>query len=522
MSDRNSALFAPPNFVGEFLMKQKQINLILLLVFILNFSHAISLADEEKESQIFNETYWWTKVQSESSKATVLLEIMRASVEDKTGAIHYMLQTRGSHIFYSTSKDKEALFEKLILTTFQSHSLEQLKSFYSVKETDPDGWIAEIFQRVFSLHSDQKGFCFHLRSIVQKAKASDWVEKEKAEQMLTYVIQAIDDELGPELSHHVRARIKNQGQEIFGSKKVAIVIKWELIEVTSTYDPEKDDIQKTEAVKKSELVTLLKDSESVPILDSNYGTKDPLPFENGVQAETFFNDLLKHEDISRNPSPKRIKDENWIPIEPLFSGIGLFINSEFVDYIPGQSNSEAGNLEAILKGINAEKLKIVPDLKLDSIQKLKLLILPELEKSSKVLELNMEGTNLKEYVSSGGILMITGLFLQTVPLLNEIFNFSITLLGGSSTSLFRKSPTQGNGPNEIKGLDATYPVLLSSLPKNGQPLYSAGDQTVVAKIPYGKGIIFLLSWDFFNAAPVGIQNEGWLDVLKTIVEFANP
>lgn len=166
-------------------------NLITLLLLVVLF-HGFSQADDN----IYEENYWWTRIQSSlKDRRGALLEFLRAAVEDKSGAVQYLLQTRGPALFYPIAKERDRDFQRLILVTLKTYDLYHLKAFYRIPEEGSDAWIAQIFQKIFFIYSQDRRFCFALRERLEKAKAWEWREGEEAFRTISLVMSAIDESL---------------------------------------------------------------------------------------------------------------------------------------------------------------------------------------------------------------------------------------------------------------------------------------------------------------------------------------
>jgi hypothetical protein len=137
------------------------------------------------------------------------------------------------------------------------------------------------------------------------------------------------------------------------------------------------------------------------------------------------------------------------------------------------------------------------------------IIIPELEES----DLNPDLTNgardaIATFVSNGGDLIIfnpdSG---DTINVLNETFGISLNTNGVSEpislteagAVLFPSESSTIPSNNETDSLDTT------TLPPDSVTIY-AGDepnQSLVTMIPYGTGKIYVMGWDWYDAAPVG-------------------
>lgn len=167
--------------------QRKNLMMLLLVLFLFQgFSHA--------DDRIYDENYWWTRIQSSlKDRRGPLLEFLRASVEDKSGAVQYLLQTRGPALFYPIAKERDRDFQRLILVTLKTYDLYHLKAFYGIPEEGSDAWISQIFQKIFFIYSQDRRFCFALRERLEKAKAWEWREGEAALRTISLVMSAMDE-----------------------------------------------------------------------------------------------------------------------------------------------------------------------------------------------------------------------------------------------------------------------------------------------------------------------------------------
>jgi hypothetical protein len=63
-----------------------------------------------------------------------------------------------------------------------------------------------------------------------------------------------------------------------------------------------------------------------------------------------------------------------------------------------------------------------------------------------------------------------------------------------------------------------YAVQTTSVPSGAKSVYQdVSNNTAVAVIPYGRGEIVFVAFDWYNAVPVGTQDNGWLGILGNAV-----
>jgi hypothetical protein len=152
-----------------------------------------------------------------------------------------------------------------------------------------------------------------------------------------------------------------------------------------------------------------------------------------------------------------------------------------------------------------------------------ILVIPELQGEDLDANLTSGAKDaIATFVSNGGTLLTfepasNGLYI----LLNNIFGFNLSTdsaiepitLTSEGLSLF---PT---APSTISNNNGTDSLVTTTLPPDSVTIY-AGDgdnQSVVTMIPYGTGKIYVLGWDWYNGAPLGEQDNGWLEVLNLVL-----
>jgi hypothetical protein len=84
----------------------------------------------------------------------------------------------------------------------------------------------------------------------------------------------------------------------------------------------------------------------------------------------------------------------------------------------------------------------------------------------------------------------------------------------SITAAAAGTPFEGGPATLPLNLSSVDAVLASSLPPEAVQIYTdAAGNSVVTQIPSQGGSIVILGWDWFDAAPLGSQDGGWLAVL---------
>jgi centrosomal CEP192-like protein/collagen triple helix repeat protein len=154
------------------------------------------------------------------------------------------------------------------------------------------------------------------------------------------------------------------------------------------------------------------------------------------------------------------------------------------------------------------------------------LLIPELEISSLAPTLAAEATYvIRDFVADGGKLVIHGESSgRASALLNALVAYSTTSTPVFTGQIQKAAGAAGTpftgGPASLALNSLTTMMSAASLPSGARVIYEQTDKAAVAMIPFGSGSIIFLGWDWFNAAPLGSANGGWLDVLNRAV--ANP
>jgi hypothetical protein len=223
----------------------------------------------------------------------------------------------------------------------------------------------------------------------------------------------------------------------------------------------------------------------------------------------------------------RIFKQSIIP-EPLedrrlMSVVSVFANNAYVDMSSGGVSAEGVNIQKSLVSVGNTVKTFTGFSSHDLRQaagKAETLLIPELENGD--LSGAMDATAksaLATYVAEGGGLILCADYsAHEVSLLNSVFGFSTTAASGDTST--RTAAASGTSFSSAPlAIDANNAVnALSNLPSGAQAIYTTpGGASTVTLIPYGSGKIVVLGWDFYDAAPIGSQDGGWLTVLSKAV-----
>jgi len=226
-----------------------------------------------------------------------------------------------------------------------------------------------------------------------------------------------------------------------------------------------------------------------------------------------------------NSKPQRLGDV--LGITKTIGDNYIFVNDNFVDYVEETtfSSHEASNLIAMFdeSGIVYKKFTDIDGKTFSYLDNMDKLIIPELEENDLLPSLTSDARNaITNFVDGGGTLIMfepdNG---DVIDVLNELFGWSLETNGVSEPI----DITEAGAilfPDEsanLPDLSATDSLDTTTLPVNSVSIYTGdgANQTVVAKMPYGDGFVYVLGWDWYNALPLGGDDGGWNHLLRSIL-----
>ena len=203
------------------------------------------------------------------------------------------------------------------------------------------------------------------------------------------------------------------------------------------------------------------------------------------------------------------------------ANVALFADTAYVDYSPGDPDSEASNLQATLESLGHTVTTftgITTGAWTAALAGANVLAIPEQEAGAIFPDLEAGAvTAIQNFVNSGKGLII---FEDYYDFLNSVFGFSIATGSDSPpwtiTTAAVGTPFEG-GPASLPDLSATDDFI--SLPSGTQCMYESGSGCIVFVSSYGAGRIASLGWDWYNAAPVGTEDSGWVNVLGRAMTY---
>ena len=138
------------------------------------------------------------------------------------------------------------------------------------------------------------------------------------------------------------------------------------------------------------------------------------------------------------------------------------------------------------------------------------------------------GTAVRGFVEGGGTLVMMGSNNgQPLDFLNSTFGFALQNAGSSSqaSALSAEDAAEtlfADNAGSLPWNNATYTgVPINSLPEDAKAIYSYSgtNNATVFVVQVGQGQIVYIAYDWFNAAPVGSQDGGWLEVLRDALSY---
>ncbi|TAN70693.1 MAG: hypothetical protein EPN17_04285 [Methylobacter sp.] len=208
------------------------------------------------------------------------------------------------------------------------------------------------------------------------------------------------------------------------------------------------------------------------------------------------------------------------------ANIAVFDNNEFVDSNNDHLSSESDNIQATLISLGHNVSTFIQYSAIDfssALESTDILVIPEQETGNLSLALTDKAKQvLRDFVNTGGRIIIGGdMYSNDVDFLNSVFDYSITNRNNEAPSYITdiaSGTSFDSAPSTLTHNNGTYSIDKSSLPINGLSIYENGNHTTVAVLPYGTGDIVYLAYDWYDAAPVGSQDGGWIEILSTITE----
>ena len=202
--------------------------------------------------------------------------------------------------------------------------------------------------------------------------------------------------------------------------------------------------------------------------------------------------------------------------------VALLTDVAFVDYDLSSIGSEASQMEFTIKsfGLIVTQVNAIDSTTLATeLSGSGVFVVPE--ETGPVASTLTAGAKavLRRFVDSTGGVLIVVPDDPGLALLDTLFDYAI--VAGVDSAFTRLSPAASGtpfagGPAIIWDNNGTYYIHPASLPPGGKAIYTLGSNSgaSVAYIRQGRGVVVLLGWDWYLAAPHGPQDGGWIEVLR--------
>lgn len=202
--------------------------------------------------------------------------------------------------------------------------------------------------------------------------------------------------------------------------------------------------------------------------------------------------------------------------------VALFADTGYVDYNVGDLGAEASNLEASLADLGHTVNTFTGTATGDwstALAGVDVLAIPEQESGAIYPDLDPGAvTAIQDFVSNGGSLIISEDYRD---FLNDTFGWGIATSGSAPYDLVTANAAGTSfegGPSSLPSNNAT--ASYTNLPTGSTCMYeNAGSDCVVFTVTYGSGSVISLGWDWYNAAPTGTLDNGWIEVLDRSVAY---
>jgi hypothetical protein len=206
--------------------------------------------------------------------------------------------------------------------------------------------------------------------------------------------------------------------------------------------------------------------------------------------------------------------------------VAVLINTAYVGYNPGDYHDEASNVEATLVS-QGHTVNTFTDISAtgfnDAVSGQDALVIPELESGDLNAAIDAAArTALADFVSSGGIFIGFGSNEDRyISLVNAVFGFSLSSGSYGDPYSLNAIDAAGTsfegGPASLPYNNDTTDIDDASLPPSTKIIYNSGSDVGVFMAPFGSGWVIFIGWDWFDAAPTGSLDNGWLSVLNAAV-----
>ena len=229
----------------------------------------------------------------------------------------------------------------------------------------------------------------------------------------------------------------------------------------------------------------------------------------------------------------------YAEVEPTdIANVAVFDNSSYVDSSDQAGDSwadaESDNIQATLT-VQGHTVSTFTDESETGFQTaladVTTLVMPEAENANFTGLSSGAKDTIYDFVNDGGTLVLGGDGDSgDVSFLNEMFGWSLINSSNYSSNgghPFNITPdaigtSYEGAASSLPDNNGTYTISTASLPAGALNLYADGSNTAVFSVEVGAGTVVFLAYDWFNAAPAGSYDGGWLNILDIAVTDSIP
>lgn len=208
-------------------------------------------------------------------------------------------------------------------------------------------------------------------------------------------------------------------------------------------------------------------------------------------------------------------------LSPDSTTVALFVSTDYVEFDTTTSDAEGSNLyySLIDRGFTVDTFSTTDSAAVAAIlANADVLLLPEPENGDYEDLPTGAKHAIRNFVRDGGTLA----WFAYADAMNSIFDWSLDYGDDSSytqTIVKAASTVPFVGPDSLPWADATDIIDRHTLPSGSKRAYLAGDGAAVAVIPVGAGEAVYFGFDWYDAAPFGSQDGGWIPLLDGLAKF---
>ena len=212
------------------------------------------------------------------------------------------------------------------------------------------------------------------------------------------------------------------------------------------------------------------------------------------------------------------------PSTPQAARVAVFDNANYVDTTSRNDGAESDSIQASLAWLG-HRVSLITETEAAALQSAigsaSALVIPELENRDLASALSDAALGVvRNFVLRGGDLIVHGTSDQRAPnLLNALFGWQLTsgAVGNATIGPDAGGTPFAGAPERILANQRTRGLDLTSLPDGAQVMYVNRTRAPVVQFIQGSGRVLFLGWDWYQAAPRGDKDGGWLRLLVAAI-----